>query len=52
MKFEGTFIDYINFIKDIQYEDRSLSTSDVIIEKIDDNKVDVSSTLTVNIMKI
>ena len=51
-KFQGTFIDYINFIKDIQYADRSLSTSDVIIEKIDDNKVDVSATLTVNIMKI
>ena len=52
MKFEGTFIDYINFIKDIQFEDKSLSTNDVIITKIDDDKIDITSTLTVNIMKI
>ena len=52
MKFEGTFIDYINFIKDIQFEDKSLSTNDVIITKIDGDKIDITSTLTVNIMKI
>lgn len=52
MKFEGTFNDYINFIKDIQFEDRSLSTNDVIITKVDGGKINVSSTLTVNIMKI
>ena len=52
LKFEGTFIDYINFIKDIQFEDKSLSTNDVIITKIDDDKIDITSTLTVNIMKI
>ena len=50
--FEGTFIDYINFIKDIQFEDKSLSTNDVIITKIDGDKIDITSTLTVNIMKI
>ena len=52
MKFEGTFIDYINFIKDIQFEDKSLSTNDVIITKVDGDKINVSSTLIVNIMKI
>ena len=50
--FEGTFIDYINFIKDIQFEDKSLSTNDVIITKGDGDKINVSSTLIVNIMKI
>jgi len=52
MKFEGTFIDYINFTKDIQFEDKSLSTNDVIITKVDGDKIKVSSTLIVNIMKI
>ena len=52
MKFEGTFNDYINFIKDIQFEDKSLSTNDVIITKVDGDKIKVSSTLIVNIMKI
>ena len=52
MKFEGTFNDYINFIKDIQIEDKSLSANDVIITKVEDDKINVSSTLTVNIMKI
>ena len=52
MKFEGSFNDYINFIKDIQFEDKSLSTNDVIITKIDGDKIDITSTLTVNIMKI
>ena len=52
LKFEGTFIDYINFTKDIQFEDKSLSTNDVIITKIDGDKIDITSTLTVNIMKI
>ena len=52
MKFEGTFNDYINFIKDIQIEDRSLSANDVIITKVDGDKIKVSSTLIVNIMKI
>lgn len=52
LKFEGTFIDYINFIKDIQFEDRSLSANDVIITKVDGDKIKVSSTLIVNIMKI
>jgi len=52
MKFEGSFNDYINFIKDIQFEDKSLSTNDVIITKVEDDKINVSSTLTVNIMKI
>ena len=52
MKFEGSFSDYINFIKDIQFEDKSLSTNDVIITKIDGDKIDITSTLTVNIMKI
>ena len=52
MKFEGTFNDYINFIKDIQFEDRSLSANDVIITKVDGDKINVSSTLIVNIMKI
>ena len=52
MKFKGTFNDYINFIKDIQFEDKSLSTNEVIITKVDDDKINVSSTLTVNIMKI
>ena len=52
MKFEGTFNDYINFIKDIQFEDRSLSANDVIITKVDGDKIKVSSTLIVNIMKI
>ena len=52
MKFKSTFNDYINFIKDIQFEDRSLSTNDVIITKGDGDKINVSSTLIVNIMKI
>ena len=52
MKFEGTFIDYINFVKDIQFEDKSLLTKEVIINKVDDDKIEISSTLTVNIMKI
>ena len=52
MKFEGTFVDYINFVKDIQLEDKSLLTKEVIINKVDDDKIDISSTLTVNIMKI
>ena len=52
LKFEGTFIDYINFVKDIQFEDKSLLTKEVIINKVDDDKIDISSTLTVNIMKI
>ena len=52
MKFESTFNDYINFIKDIQIEDKSLSANDVIITKVDDDKINVSSTLTINIMKI
>ena len=52
LKFEGTFIDYINFIKDIQFEDKSLSTNDVIITKIDGDTIDITSTLTVNMMKI
>ena len=52
MKFKSTFNDYINFIKDIQFEDKSLSTNEVIITKVDDDKINVSSTLTVNIMKI
>ena len=52
MKFEGTFIDYVNFVKDIQFEDKSLLTKEVIINKVDDDKIDISSTLTVNIMKI
>ena len=52
MKFEGTFNDYINFIKDIQIEDRSLSANDAIITKVDGDKIKVSSTLIVNIMKI
>ena len=50
--FEGTFIDYINFIKDIQFEDKSLSTNNAIITKAEDNKINITSTLTVNIMKI
>ena len=50
--FEGTFVDYINFIKDIQFEDRSLSANDAIITKEEGNKINISSTLTVNIMKI
>jgi len=50
--FEGTFIDYINFIKDIQFEDKSLSTNNAIITKVDDDKIGITSTLTVNIMKI
>ena len=52
MKFEGSFSDYINFIKDIQFEDRSLSANDAIITKVDGDKIKVSSTLIVNIMKI
>ena len=52
IEFEGTFIDYINFIKDIQFEGKSLSTNNVIITKKEDNKINISSTLTVNIMKI
>ena len=52
LKFEGTFIDYINFVKDIQFEDKSLLTKEVIITRVDDGKIDISSTLTVNIMKI
>ena len=52
LKFEGTFIDYINFVKDIQFEDKSLLTKEVIITKVDDDRIDISSTLTVNIMKI
>ena len=52
MKFKSTFNDYINFIKDIQFEDRSLSANDVIITKVDGDKINVSSTLIVNIMKI
>ena len=52
LKFEGTFIDYINFIKDIQFEDKSLSTNNAIITKVDDDKINITSTLTVNIMKI
>ena len=52
LKFEGTFIDYINFIKDIQFEDKSLSTNNAIITKVDDDKIGITSTLTVNIMKI
>ena len=50
--FEGTFVDYINFIKDIQFEDKSLSTANVIITKVADDKIDIVSTLVVNIMKI
>ena len=52
MKFEGSFNDYINFIKDIQFEDKSLSTDNAIIKKVDDGKIDITSTLTVKIMKI
>jgi len=52
MKFKGTFNDYINFIKDIEFEDKSLLTKEVIITRVDDGKIDISSTLTVNIMKI
>ena len=52
LQFQGRFIDYINFIKDIQYADKSLSTNDVIIEKVDENKVNISSVLTVNLLKI
>ncbi len=52
MKFKGTFNDYINFIKDIQFEDKSLSTNNAIITKAEDNKINITSTLTVNIMKI
>ena len=52
LQFQGRFIDYINFIKDIQYADKSLSTNDVIIEKVDENKINISSVLTVNLMKI
>ena len=52
MKFKGTFNDYINFIKDIQFEDKSLSTNNAIITKVDDGKINITSTLTVNIMKI
>ena len=52
MKFKGTFSDYINFIKDIQFEDKSLSTNDVIITKVGDDEINISSTLIVNIMKI
>lgn len=52
LQFQGRFIDYINFIKDIQYADKSLSTNDVIIEKVDENKINIFSVLTVNLMKI
>ena len=52
LQFQGRFIDYINFIKDIQYADKSLSTNNVIIEKVDENKINISSVLTVNLMKI
>ena len=52
LQFHGRFIDYINFIKDIQYADKSLSTNDVIIEKVDENKINILSVLTVNLMKI
>ena len=52
LQFQGRFIDYINFIKDIQYADKSLSTNDVIIEKVDENKINISSVLTINLMKI
>ena len=52
LQFQGRFIDYINFIKDIQYADKSLSTNHVILEKVDENKVNISSVLTVNLLKI
>ena len=52
LKFRGTFIDYINFIKDLQIADRSLSTDNVLITKQDDGTINVTSTLIVNLMKI
>ena len=52
LKFRGTFLDYINFIKDLQIADRSLSTDNVLITKQDDGTINVTSTLIVNLMKI
>ena len=52
LTFRGTFIDYINFIKDLQIADRSLSTDDALITKQDDDTINVTSTLIVNLMKI
>ena len=52
LTFRGTFIDYINFIKDLQIADKSLSTDNALIKKQDDNTINVTSTLTVKLMKI
>ena len=52
LTFKGTFIDYINFIKDLQIADRSLSTDDALITKQDGDTINVTSTLIVNLMKI
>ena len=52
LTFKGTFIDYINFIKDLQIADKSLSTDNVLIKKQDNGTINVTSTLTVKLMKI
>ncbi len=52
LKFRGTFIDYINFIKDLQIADKSLSTDNALIKQQDDKTINVTSTLTVKLMKI
>lgn len=52
LTFKGTFIDYINFIKDLQIADKSLSTDNALIKKQDDETINVTSTLTVKLMKI
>ena len=52
LTFRGTFIDYINFIKDLQIADKSLSTDNALIKKQDDETINVTSTLTVKLMKI
>ena len=52
LTFKGTFIDYINFIKDLQIADKSLSTDNALIKQQDDKTINVTSTLTVKLMKI
>ena len=52
LTFRGTFIDYINFIKDLQIADKSLSTDNALIKKQEDETINVTSTLTVKLMKI
>ena len=52
LTFKGTFIDYINFIKDLQIADKSLSTDNALIKKQDDETINVTSTLIVKLMKI